>query len=292
MVTRTPVAAGTFYEASPDKLAKQITECFKDGAGIPGESSNRKIAAVISPHAGYQYSGKVAAYVYKALAEAHQPKTIILLGPDHRGLGTAASIWQGSAWETPLGKLDVDYELGKSLLAEDTVFNKELNPHQNEHSIEVQLPFIQAIYKTKPRILPISISAPLNIITAKRMGQAIYRATKRQDIVLIASSDFTHYGINYGFFPFFGTPDEVEAKVHKLDQGAIKEIEKIKPDAFVNHVRITGATICGAMPIAILLNILKAMKIERGKLLKYTTSAEVTGDRENSVSYAAIVFEK
>jgi AmmeMemoRadiSam system protein B len=291
MVTRSPVAAGSFYEDDPNRLGRQITKCF-EGAGLPGESTERKLIAAIVPHAGFKYSGKIAAYAYKALAEAHPPKTIILIGPSHKKAGTSASIWQGSAWETPLGELEIDYELGRILVAEDLIFNKELDAHQDEHSLEVQLPFIQALWKTKPKILPISVSADLDILTAKRMGEALYRATVNRDVFFVISSDFTHYGINYGYFPFFGTPDEVENQIHVLDHQAIKEINRINPEAFIDLVKRTKATICGAMPIAILLNTLRAMKIEKGKLLKYATSAEVTGDKENSVSYAAIVFEK
>ena len=292
MVTRSPVAAGSFYEDNPTRLANQITKCFTEGPGIPEEANNNKIIAAIVPHAGFKYSGKVAAYAYKALAEAHRPNTIILIGPDHRKAGTAASVWQGSAWETPLGQLEIDYELGRIVIAEDVIFNRELDAHQDEHSLEVQLPFIQALWKTKPKILPISISADLDILAAKRMGQALYRATVNRDVIIIVSSDFTHYGISYGYFPFFGTPDEVENQVHVLDHQAIKEINRVNPEAFIDFVKRTKATICGAMPIAILLNTLRAMKIEKGTLLKYATSAEVTGDKENSVSYAAIVFEK
>lgn len=287
MVTRKPVAAGTFYPASPIVIKNQIAS-FIEKAKVERVG---KIIAAIVPHAGYEYSGRVAGYAYKSLASAN-PKTIILIGPDHHGAGTSASAWMGSSWETPLGKLEIDYELGKVLLAEDRLFNKELDPHQQEHSIEVQLPFIQAICKTEPKILPISVSLPLDMMLARRLGKALCRVIKGRDIVLVASSDFTHYGINYGYFPFFGTEREVEDKVHDMDLKAIKEIEKIKPDNFVDYVKRTGATICGAMPIAILLNTLKEMKVERGRLLKYATSAEVTGDKSNSVSYAAIVFEK
>lgn len=292
MVTRAPVAAGSFYEEDPKKLAENITKCFKEGAGIPEEPTDRRTIAAIVPHAGYKYSGKVATYAYKALAESKQPTTIIILGPDHRGRGTSASIWMGSSWETPLGKLEIDYDLGRAILTEDTIFNRELDAHQDEHSIEVQLPFIQAIYEKKPKIIPISISAPLEISLAKRLGEALYRATRGRDIIFVASSDFTHYGISYGYFPFFGTPIEVEEQVHKLDHEAIKEINLIRPEPFVDMIKRTKATICGAGPIAILLNILREMKIEKGKLLKYSTSAETTGDRENFVSYASIVFEK
>ncbi len=291
MLTRKPAVAGSFYAADPNKLANQLQQAFK-ACGEPEKPTDRKIIAGIVPHAGYTYSGSTATYAYKAMAESKRPDTIILLGPDHRGLGTSASIWQGSAWETPLGQLEIDYELGRIILQEDHIFNKELDPHQEEHSLEVQLPFIQAIYKDPPKIIPVSISTQLDIAMARRMGEAIYRATKGRNIIFLASSDFTHYGVNYGYFPFFGSSAEVEKQVHELDMTAIKAIEAIKPDEFLDHIQRTKATICGAMPIAILLNTLKSMKIEKGKLLKYATSADVTGDRENFVAYASIIFEK
>lgn len=292
MATRMPVAAGTFYPSNPVKLAKEIESCFRNGPGAPGKPTDRKIVAAVVPHAGYPYSGPVAACAYKVLAGAKQPDTVIIIGLDHRGLGTAASVWQGSAWETPLGKLEIDYALGKNLLGLDTIFNKELDPHMEEHSIEVQLPFLQAIYKDWPKILPISVSAPPDIMTARRMGDAIYRAAKGRNAVLLASSDFTHYGISYGYFPFFGTPAEIEKQVHDSDMAVISSIEQIRPDEVIDAVKRKGLTICGAMPIAILLNALAGLKIEKGKLLKYATSAETTGDRENFVGYAAVVFEK
>ncbi len=292
--TRKPVVAGIFYAENADKLREQVESCFltKEGKELPLKKGNKKIFGLIVPHAGYQYSGQAAAYGYKTLAATEKPDTIIILGPAHTGLGTIASIWHGGAFETPLGAVEIDRELGEKLKSE--LFDVDPEPHLQEHCIEVQLPFLQTIYQNNtPKILPIVFSAPLEADLCRRLGRQIAEAIKQsgKDVLIITSSDFTHYGASYGFVPFFGTPLDIKKKLGVLDFKAIEQIEKLDVEGFVTYVKESGATICGAVPIAVHMAAARELGAKKAKLLKYYTSADTTDDWSNSVSYAAIVLE-
>ena len=293
MVVRSPVVAGMFYAAEAGALKRQIESCFFSNFG-PGklpQPNGKKVIAAIVPHAAYVYSGAAAAWAYKEIAETEKPDTVIILGPSHTGFGKIASVWQGSEWETPLGTVEIDRELGSKLHNE--IWDNELEPHLQEHSIEVQIPFLQYIWKEPPKILPISISAPPEIEICTKIGQALAKAIKESNkkILIIVSSDFTHYGVSYGYLPFVGKPAEVKKQLSALDYGAIEKIEKLDPEGFSQYIKDTSITICGASPIIVALVTLKELEVKKAKLLKYYTSAEITGDWNNSVSYAAIIFE-
>lgn len=173
------------------------------------------------------------------------------------------------------------------------MFDVDPEPHLQEHCIEVQLPFLQTIYKDVPKILPIVFSAPLEADLCRRLGRQIAEAIKQsgKDVLIITSSDFTHYGPSYGFVPFFGTPLELKKKLGVLDFKAIEQIEKLDVEGFVKYVKESKATICGAVPIAVHMAAAKELGAKKAKLLKYYTSADVTDDWSNSVSYASIVLE-
>ncbi|UCD03556.1 MAG: AmmeMemoRadiSam system protein B [Candidatus Woesearchaeota archaeon] len=284
---REPAVAGTFYPDSPEELKAEIKKCIKDGPGE--ELKTRNIHGIISPHAGYSYSGVGAAYAHKALAESGYPETLILLGPAHM-IG-ANSIWLGSDWSTPIGKVEVDRELGREI-AQDELFDINPDSHVSEHSLEVQLPFIQYFsqkHKLKlPKIVPILFSSTLNADLAEKFAEIIYSKIKDKDVKIVVSSDFTHYGIGYGYLPFVGL--NVKDKIYDLDKKAIEYIEKLDLKGFVEYVNKTEATICGAFPISVVISLAKKLGSKGAKLLKYYTSGDVVSSYSNSVSYAAIEF--
>ncbi len=286
MAIRKPIVAGQFYEAFPAKLENQIKDCFlhEKGPGeLPLKSRKNKLKAIIVPHAGYPFSGPCAAWAYKEIAEAELPDTYIILGLDHSGYGKSALTTD--SWETPLGIMRIDNELANHLLQKTELIN-DPNAHLMEHSIEVQIPFLQYVNKAesdKTRIIPITVSSDIDL---KKLAIDIMESVMdlNRKVMFIVSSDFTHYGRNYRYVPF---TSDVPKRLYELDGGAIKLIKALDGEGFLSYLDETMATICGRQPIYTLLNILKKSK---GELLQYYTSGDLTGDYKNAVGYAAIAF--
>ncbi len=281
-MTRKSVVAGSFYESDPEKLKQQIKECFlsKFGPGkLPEEQTKGRIKAVIVPHAGYYFSGGCAAHAYKKITESKSPDTFILIGPNHRSYGSGLSFVD---WETPLGIVKTNKELVTEL-TEKTSLNVDKNCHEKEHSLEVQLPFLQFL-GMKKEIVAISLGQDINLI---QLGNELFEALKNKNVVYIISSDFTHYGFNYGYVPF---TDNVKENLNKLDKKAIDLILNFDIEGFKEYLDKTKITICGAVPILVLLTIMNNYKEKTSELLKYYTSTDVLGDYRNSVSYASILM--
>ncbi len=287
MGIRKPIVAGTFYESGFQSLEEQIKGCFlhKKGPGeLPTKRGNKEIKAIISPHAGYSFSGPCAAWGFKEIAESKLPDVYIILGPNHSGFGkTSVNL---DSWQTPFSIIRPDVEFGKTLV-KNTDLVEDPRAHLQEHSIEVQLPFLQFVSKDvlqRIRILPISVSNDVDINKlALDMKEVILDTNKK--VVFIVSSDFTHYGPQYSYVPF---SSDVPQRLYKLDEDAIKLIKKLDADGLLKYTYETGATICGQLPIALLLRTLEKTK---GKLLQYYTSADIMGDYKNAVGYASILFE-
>ncbi len=283
-MVREPCVAGQFYEGEKEGLLKQIRECFlsKFGPGkLPEKKKQGTVKAAIVPHAGYMFSGPCAAHAYKRIAESEQPDLFIILGPNHTGFGRTSVLLDD--FSTPLGIAEVDDEFGEALMKNSKIDN-DARVHRYEHSIEVQLPFLQFCLK-KFKFLPIVISSPHYL---DELAEGIRKTAEqlKKKVCVIASSDFTHFGYNYGYIPF---TENVKENLEKLDKGAIKYIAKFDEEGFLRYVRETGATICGFLPIVVLMKILKNEKPE-SELLKYYTSSDMMGDYSNSVSYASIVL--
>lgn len=278
---REPAVAGLFYPESPEDLKHELKRYVDQ---VPKKKYG-KILGIISPHAGYEYSGKAAAYAHKALADSGYPETLILLGPSHTaGIN---SVWLGSDWATPIGKIEVDRDLGREI-SKNKIFDIDPDPHFQEHSLEVQLPFIQYLSKGKPpKIVPILFSSQLDAELAEKFADAILSKTKGKNVKFVVSSDFTHYGMNYGYIPFIG---DAKNKIYELDRRATEKIEKLDLRGFVEYVNETGATICGAFPIAVAIEIAKKSGLKNAKLLDYYTSGDLTHSYSNSVSYASLYF--
>lgn len=285
-MTRAAIAAGTFYESSFNALDKQIRESFLHKKG-PGELQIEKrkgdVVGAIVPHAGFMFSGACAAWAYKEIGEAEFPDLYIILGTSHTGSETALSM---ENFETPFGIVRVDQRFAHDLMKRAGL-KADDKAHAHEHSIEVQLPFLQFVCKdflTKLRILPIVISQDADY---KKLGLDIKETImdSGKKVCVLASSDFTHYGRNYHYLPF---TSDVKKRLYELDGKAIEFIKKMDAEGFLNYVHETGATICGSIPIVVLLNSIKAKSV---KLLQYYTSGDILGDYKNAVGYASIVFE-
>jgi MEMO1 family protein len=279
-MVRKPIVSGQFYPANPDRLESTIKDCFLSDFGpksLPKKTKDKRLIGIISPHAGYTFSGPAAACAYKEIAEASHPDLFIMLGLSHSGFPTCISIQD---WETPLGLIKTDKEF-QDALSEFLPVDEEA--HASEHSIEVQLPFLQYIEKD-PKIAPIIASPDLDYRKIATFIVNTIKSTKRK-VTVITSSDFTHYGLNYGYIPF---KDKVKENLYSLDKGAIRCIESLQPREFLQYVQKNGATICGQYPIAVLLEISKQLKAKEAALLKYYTSADIIGDYSSAVGYAAI----
>jgi AmmeMemoRadiSam system protein B len=284
MQTRKPYVAGQFYPDTESELRKTIEECFQLdlGPGLPTKNKQKVVGAII-PHAGYTYSGACAAHAWRAIAESGPFDIYILMGFNHRGMDEAKISTDDKDWETPLGVAKADRSTIKHLLKDTRVVK---NPYsiENEHSIEVQVPFLQYI-NPKAKIVPLSVSGYADF---KEMAKEINIALGKKNVCFIASSDFTHYGRNFSYIPF---KKNIQDNLRKLDMDAIEFIKKLDTEGFRKYVERTGATICGQAPISLLLELLKG-HARKGKVLKYYTSGELTEDFTSSVSYASIVFDK
>ncbi len=283
---RISIVDGIFYPADFQQLEIAIRNCFLSKFGpkeLPKERTNKKIYGVIVPHAGYQFSGPCAAFAYKAIAESKFPKRYILLGVNHNLIIGRKFALSSQDWQTPFGIVKTDQEYIKKLEScKDSKIRVDEALHRQEHSIEVQLPFLQFVSKDKLhelRIVPITVS------------EASYEEIKKtascftNDSVVIISSDFTHYGPMYGYvLPTTNPKQDVE----KLDKEAIELILNFKTKEFLEYTE--DKTICGRFPIALGLEILKKLGAGKAELLSYYTSAEISSNDENFVGYATIVF--
>jgi MEMO1 family protein len=285
-MVRKPIVAGQFYKEDPDELAEEIRQCFEKGPGSQKDKKRFKMTkAIISPHAGYFFSGVSAAWCFKELAESEMPDIYIMIGLSHSGFRSSVSL---EDWETPLGIVKTDKKFGELLLQNSKLRHDE-KAHAGEHSIEVELPFLQYINKRmvdKVRILPIIVSPD---ISCAEIAGSIKKAIDLSDkkVTIITSSDFTHYGINYGYMPFTA---HVKENLYALDKKAIEFITKMDASGFQKYIEKTGATICGQFPIAVTIELCKLMGAKTARLLNYYTSGDIISDYSSAVGYASIVI--
>lgn len=298
---RRPVVSGEFYLSDKSGLNKQIEACFFNKFG-PGslprafDLKQKKIALIV-PHAGYQYSGPCAAHGYKALMEVTKKdlaETFILIGPNHSGYGKVPFALSFENFETPLGLIKNDIELGEKIVEEASYLGlqKDEQAHKFEHSIEVQLPFLQFCYnllKKDFKIVPLVVGTGdyEKCLKAASAIVKVLRDIKKQDkVCVIASSDFTHYGLNYGFIPF---TENIKQNLYEWDKKSINYILKLDSKGFYQEAIKT--TICGIAPIVMTIEIAKTIGARKASLLKYYVSGDVVNDYKNAVGYASIAIE-
>ncbi len=287
---RKPVVAGQFYPGSKDGLQRQITECFMDkrGCGILPkiEMGEKDITGLIVPHAGYIYSGAIASFTYQYLAAHGFADSFIILGPNHTGAGSGVSVMTNGSWETPLGVVPINSDLAQQIIT-DIVDCDEM-AHRNEHSIEVQLPFLQYIAKEKKfDFVPVCMMMQ-DVKTATDVGMILAEAINKSEkkIVMIASSDFSHAGFNYMSMPPEGM--RVDLYASKQDKYAIDKILALDPKGLVETVHDKNITMCGYGPVASMLVAAKKLGATKAELLKYGTSYEVHPNT-SCVGYGALV---
>jgi len=285
---RRAAVAGHFYKGTSEALRSQVA-----GYLIPDADKVRALG-ILSPHAGLMYSGAVAGAVYSSI---ELPKTIVLIGPNHTGLGSPVSLMSSGSWETPLGTVEIDEALAASILSNSTRIHEDTLAHVREHSLEVQLPFIQYLYPTAS-IVPIQM-LDTRLETCLEVGRAVGEAIKGRSQgktwekhreaegnseprtqnselpLIIASSDMSHY--------------EQAATAKEKDLKAIHQMLNLDPEGLYRVVKNYGITMCGYGPAVAMLTACKILGATRAELIKYANSGDVSGDYEQVVGYAGIV---
>lgn len=267
MIIREPVVAGQFYPGSKEALEKVLSSL------IDKKQGRENVIAAMSPHAGYVYSGAVAGEVFSKLI----PKELfIIIGPNHTGMGEAFSIFAEGVWQTPLGSVEVDTEFANYIIGHSKVFKADVIAHAYEHSIEVQLPFLQYIMSDF-RILPLCISS-LSVADLKKAAQELVGAAKelKRDVTLIASSDMTHY-----------EPHDI---AKSKDMQALSAILNMNEDELMEKIKHMNISMCGVAPVVMILNAAKAMGAREAKLIDYKTSGDTSGDYSSVVGYGGVII--
>lgn len=275
---RYEAVCGTFYQAPAQGLTRQVDSFL---ANARKEVKQIDAKAIVCPHAGYMYSGQAAAYSF-ASVEAKLKKentTVVMIGPNHTGMGEMISV-SFDTWRTPIGKSEADLKLAGAIIKKDMLISKNEVAHLREHSLEVQLPFLQRI-NPKIKIVPICLGAQ-DFEVARRVAKAVFEACAQKEfenrnIVVLASSDFTHY--------------ESGEAAKKMDAMPLEYIRQMNSYEFEREVQERDLSICGHGAIAAAMEYAKLAGAKEGRVLKYTNSGiESCGGEEKVVSYASIAF--
>lgn len=283
-VERPARLAGSWYLADPPALRAELQAnlaAAKADASAKSAKEATSLLGVIAPHAGYRFSGPVAAHAYRQVAAA-QPKRVFVLGPSHHKALRGVAVVHATHFATPLGDLKVDVAAGAQLLR-NPLFFRDDEADAREHSVEMQMPYLRLV-APDAAVVPLIVGA-LTLPEVQQVAAQLRAALRPGDLV-VASSDFTHHGPRFGYTPF---QVDVPKALRDLDMRAADHIASADLPAFWRFKHGTGATICGFYPVSVLVALFGAASHTR--LLKYDTSGRITGDFDNSVSYLAMALE-
>jgi MEMO1 family protein len=269
-IVRAPAVAGMFYERSSAALRKNIDEML-NRVQLPKIEGT--VRAVISPHAGYVYSGFTAAHAYKLL-KGRKYDCVIVVGPSHREYFDGISIYSGDAYETPLGKVPINHKVRSELLQGEKNIVASIAGHREEHSLEVQLPFLQRVLE-EFLVVPIIMGDQRRQL-CEQLSVALARVMANHNILLVASSDLSH----------FHSYDEAVL----LDKRVIQEVERFNSDVFIDELEKKSFEACGGGPIAVAMKTAQQLGANRAEVLHYCNSGDVTGDKSGVVGYLAAAF--
>ncbi len=267
-MTRKPAVAGQFYTNDAQRLRAQI-EAFSKAKG-----PKKKVKGIISPHAGYVYSGAVSGEVYGRI---EVPATALILGPNHHGLGPRAAISRKEEWVTPLGSVPMNVDLAERVLKNSPLLKEDTAAHQYEHSIEVQVPFLQ-VARSDVTIVPVCLGL-MEFESCRNLGISLAKSIMEYgaEVLIVASSDMSHY-----------EPDQV---AREKDEMALREILALDPEGLYSVVVSKGITMCGVIPAAVMLTAALEMGATKCELIRYATSGDVSGDYRQVVGYAGVTVE-
>jgi AmmeMemoRadiSam system protein B len=268
-MTRQAAVAGQFYPGRPGELRDMISEMIDAGA------EKKEVIGVVSPHAGFIYSGPVAGAVFSRIKFTD---TFIIIGPNHRGLGKPLSITTGGSWSTPLGEVRIDSGLAGAILAASSELEEDTLAHRYEHSLEVQIPFLQ-YFKPDVKIVPIVLAQAATQVY-RNIGSSIAATLKsgKEAAVIVASSDMTHY--------------EKHESAKAKDKKAIEAILSLDADELVRRIGQYDISMCGYAPVICLIAAALEMGAGKAELVKYQTSGDTSGDYSSVVGYAGLIIGK
>jgi len=268
---RSPRAAGLFYLGYEEGLTRDV----KKYLGDPPKDGLLNAKGVVVPHAGYEYSGPVAGSVY---ASIKIPKRVVILGPNHTGFGHEISADDESIWRTPLGDARVDLEMTKMIVDANQNIRVSRDAHRLEHSIEVQLPFLQVLTDNNFRFTPIAMKGNADVSVFESLGKTIAGVISDlgEDVLVVASSDFTHY--------------EPKSYAEKMDALVIDQILELDPRKMLRVVYENDVTMCGYGPVATMLFAALESGATKAKKIKYSTSADFSMDEASVVGYGGLAI--
>jgi AmmeMemoRadiSam system protein B/AmmeMemoRadiSam system protein A len=270
---REPALAGSWYPGDPEILSRDVKRYLENAKK---EKVDGEIVALVSPHAGYMYSGQVAAYAYK-LIEGKSFDTVVVVGPSHRFPFKGASLWDRGGFRTPLGVVPVDDELSKKLMEKRKEIRFIPEAHNQENSLELQIPFLQTVLKSF-KLVPIAMEPDWSWETCQYLASAIAETVRGKKVLLVASTDLSHY-YTYNI-------------AIELDRIFLNHIERFDIEGLNRDLKSNRTEACGGGPVVTIMLAAKTLGANQGKVLKYLNSGDVTGDRSRVVGYAAGVFYK
>ncbi|MFH1125589.1 MAG: AmmeMemoRadiSam system protein B [Candidatus Altiarchaeota archaeon] len=271
---RSPAVAGMFYHYERGMLREQIEECVKPNA------TKEEVSGIVVPHAGYVYLGKVAGAVYSGIK---MPDTFVILGPNHTGYGADFSIATSGIWRMPFGEVRIDSNLAEDILKHSKVLEINELAHSKEHSIEVQLPFMQ-YFSESFQIVPIAVRhyPPRDqfLKACEDVGNAIAEAVKntKEKVVVAASTDLTHY--------------ESQKTAEEKDKIALNAILALDAKKLFQEVMNRDISMCGYGPVAVTITACRKLGCTKTKLVEYMTSGDVTGDKAQVVGYGGVTISR
>jgi MEMO1 family protein len=271
---REPAVSGTFYPGDPKVLRRDI-QGYMDSAVF--DDVDGAIVGLISPHAGFMYSGPVAAYGYKAL-QGTSYDTVIVVAPSHRAYFQGASIQDKGGYKTPLGVIAIDEEISAAVLRDSEDVINDTRPHAMEHSLEVQLPFLQVVLGTF-KLVPLVMGVQ-DVGTCERMADRVYEVLRLSGkrVLVVGSTDLSHY------HPY--------AQANKLDNTLVEDLEKNDLKALKEDFEKERFEACGYGPIIVTMMVSQKLGATKSKVLKYMNSGDTSGDKSGVVGYVSSVFYK
>lgn len=270
MNVRKPAMAGSWYPGSEKALSAEIDR-YLDAAARSGQTG--RPMALVAPHAGYMYSGPTAAHSYKNIV-GREVGTVVLVGPSHRAYFDGVAVYASGAWETPLGKTPVDEELARALIGLDHDHIKDLpSAHAQEHSLEIQLPFLQRVLKPGFKILPLMMFDH-SLPACRRLAASLAKVVgDRRDVLLVASTDLSHF--------------HSDAQARKLDKVVEQNVARFDPEGLAAALESGQCEACGGGPVVAVMLAARELGADTAVVYKYQTSGDVSGDRSQVVGYLA-----
>ena len=280
---RQPAVAGSFYPDNPEILKKTIENCFLDDFGVGEipelnafEGTDYPINIMV-PHAGYQYSGAIASHGYCRLVQNGFPEVFIILSPNHTGYGREISVFNEGEWITPLGSVQIDDEFAEAIISHSDIASADFTAHRYEHSIEVQLPFLQ-YFSDNFKIVPITMGSQ-SFTATNDLAKAIFEAANdlNKSYCVIASTDLSHFNN--------------QEKANTVDGFVLEDIENMNEFKLYEEVIQYNITMCGYGPVMTTIALSKMSNKSNCEILAYKTSGDVTGDLSSVVGYASGIFK-